>query len=52
MEINDKNANAHYWLGKTYLRLGDKQSALKEYQTLKQIDKEKADQLLIEIGSK
>ncbi|HXG68593.1 MAG TPA: tetratricopeptide repeat protein [Blastocatellia bacterium] len=50
--INAQSANAHYWLGKTYLRLGDKQSALKEYQALKQIDKERAEQLLIEIDGK
>ena len=39
----------HFELGRTYIKTGDKQSALKEHEILKRLDKKKADSLLQEI---
>ena len=42
---------SHYGLGISYLRLGDKETAMKEYQRLKRINNhEKAERLLREIN--
>jgi len=38
-------ADAHYGLGMAYLKLGDRGSALQEYNILRNLDKEKADKL-------
>jgi hypothetical protein len=39
-------AQAHYRLAKTYLKMGDKDLALEEYEILKTLDKELANELL------
>jgi tetratricopeptide (TPR) repeat protein len=41
---------AHFALGVAYLKIGDKESAMAEYSALKKIDKEVAEQLLIQIN--
>ena len=47
--INPDFAEAHYSLGAAYHFLNDKDSALKEYKILKNLDPEKADELFDEI---
>jgi TonB family protein len=42
-------SNSHFALGKLYLKIGDKDSARKEYNTLKMIDPKMANELLGEI---
>jgi len=46
LRLKPDNAEAHYELGKAYLLSWDKISAMKEYNILKDLDKELANQLL------
>jgi len=50
MKLNPKMAVAHYKLATAYLALNDKEKALKEYEILKGIDKEKASRLSAQIS--
>ena len=42
-------SESHYYLGIAFLRSGDKQAALKEYEILKKLNPELAEQLFVEI---
>jgi Tfp pilus assembly protein PilF len=46
IQIKPKYAQAHYALGLSYLKLGDKNSALKEFRILKTLDQNLADELI------
>ena len=46
IQINPDFAEAHCGLGISFLQIGDKNSAMKEYEILKEIDTEKANMLL------
>ena len=46
IEIDADMAQAHYRLAKTYLKMGDKDLALEEYEILKTLDEELANELL------
>lgn len=50
IKLNPKMAVAHYKLATAYLALNDKEKALKEYEILKGIDKEKASRLSVQIS--
>jgi len=52
IRIKPAFAEAHYNLGLTYLQLGDKCCALEEYKILKQLDRNKADELFNQIYKK
>ena len=47
-----EEADAHYWLGKVYLYAGDRRAALREYDALKRLKSDRAEQLLKEIGER
>ena len=49
VKINPKYADAHFSLGISFLIIKDKGSALEEYKILKELDKEKANNLFNEI---
>jgi Flp pilus assembly protein TadD len=46
IKISPDNAALHFTLGSVYLEAGDKDSAAKEYEILKTLDAEKANELL------
>jgi len=50
LTLNPKHEQAHYELGKVYLQMDDEDLALKEYEILKGLDKELADNLFNLIG--
>jgi Tfp pilus assembly protein PilF len=45
IRIEPDNADAHYYLGLTYIIKGNKGSALDEHKILKELDKERANEL-------
>jgi Flp pilus assembly protein TadD len=49
LSIQPSDDFAHYQLGLTYLQIGDKESAMVEYKTLKKLNSHHAEQLLREI---
>jgi len=49
IKLNPKNPYAHFGLGKAYISLGDVKSALAEYKILKELDKNKAEELFKQI---
>jgi tetratricopeptide (TPR) repeat protein len=51
-EVAPDDAAAHFCLGRVYLEIGDRASALKEYDALKRINAEMAEMLLREINVK
>lgn len=50
IKLDPENPEPYYCLGKAYLGLGDKKDALKEYQILKSLDTEMAEDLFNEIN--
>ena len=52
IKIKPDDAEAHYYLGAACLEIGDKVSALAEYEILRALDAEKANQLLNRINKK
>jgi cytochrome c-type biogenesis protein CcmH/NrfG len=47
MKMQLNNPYIHYQVGQAYLKMGDKDSAQEEYEVLKGLDKELANQLLV-----
>lgn len=47
-----RHPSAHFWLGRAYLWSGDRERAMKQYKTLTELDRDKAQQLLNEISSR
>jgi len=45
IRIDPDNVGAHFGLGLTYLRIGDRNLALNEYKILKELDIDKANEL-------
>lgn len=45
LRIDPSNAKSHYNLGRAYLEMGDKDLAVEEYRTLKELDEELAEKL-------
>ncbi|MDQ3846688.1 MAG: tetratricopeptide repeat protein, partial [Bacteroidota bacterium] len=50
LQVKPNNADAHYYLGVTYLALGRKQDAQQVYKTLLTLDQKKAQELFTEIN--
>jgi tetratricopeptide (TPR) repeat protein len=50
LRIDPAYREAHFGVGIAYLRLGDKDSARREYETLKKLDSSLADKLYVLIG--
>jgi tetratricopeptide (TPR) repeat protein len=46
LELKPDYANAHEYLGRTYLAMGNKDAAMREYDVLKRLDAKMADELL------
>ena len=46
VEVEPDRAQAYYNLGKAYLKIGDKDLALEEYEILKTLDEELANELI------
>jgi clan AA aspartic protease (TIGR02281 family) len=51
LSLNPNFAEAHYYLGITYLALYNKDAAVKEYEILRDVDKELASSLFTRIGT-
>ena len=50
VKLDNKNADAHLWLGDVHVKRGDKAAAIKnEYKYLQNLDAEKAERLRKEI---
>jgi len=49
VKLDNKNADAHLWLGDVHVRRGDKAAAMNEYKYLQNLDAEKAERLRKEI---
>jgi len=47
IEIDADRAQAHYRLAKTYLKMGDKDLALEEYEILKTLNEELANEIFL-----
>ena len=45
IQIDPNYIDARYWLGFEYIRIGDRKMALEQYKILKELDREKADDL-------
>jgi len=50
MQLHVNNPHVHYQIALAYLKMGDKDSALEEYKTLKGMDEELANELLVYIN--
>jgi tetratricopeptide (TPR) repeat protein len=46
LEIKPDYANAHEYLGRTYLAMGNKDGAMREHEILKRLDAKLADELM------